>query len=140
MLEKVADSARKAVKLAEPYKPYRAIPRILLHFFIHIPNTHETHQKSTEFCQFFCRHCPSRPNSHTRVRPRFWESCYENHGTRGKEEPLGEKLAKPLPWASGGKSHGYTAHLNLVFGKNSEPYYKCITACIFRQYEVIWLF
>ena len=32
LLEKVADSARKAVKLAEPYKPYGVIPRILLHF------------------------------------------------------------------------------------------------------------
>ena len=46
LLEKVADFARKAVKLAEPYKTlWRAIPRILLHFSIHIPNMHETYQE-----------------------------------------------------------------------------------------------
>ena len=54
MLEKVADSARKAMKLAEPYKPYGgAIPRILLHFFIHIPNMHETYQKKYRILPIF---------------------------------------------------------------------------------------
>ena len=57
MLEKVADSAGKAVKLAEPYKPYLggggAIPRILLHFFIHIPNMHETYQKKYRILPIF---------------------------------------------------------------------------------------
>ena len=56
MLEKVADSARKAVKLAELYNLvhiWRAIPRILLHFFIHIPNMHETYQKKYRILPIF---------------------------------------------------------------------------------------
>ena len=55
MLEKVADSARKAVKLAEPCKPYGG--QFLE--FCSIPlSTYQTcmklTRKSTEFCQFFC--------------------------------------------------------------------------------------
>ena len=54
-------------------------------------------------------------DSHTRVKSRLWESCYGNYGTGGKEEPLGKKLAKPWPWASGRlsreKSHGYKTRM-----------------------------
>ena len=45
MLEKVADSARKAEIGRTIRTLWRAIPRILLHFFIHIPNMQETYQK-----------------------------------------------------------------------------------------------
>ena len=62
MLEKVADSARKAVKLAEPYKPYGGQ---FLEFCSISLSTYQTcmklTRKSTEFCQFFCRHYPQRP-------------------------------------------------------------------------------
>ena len=62
MLEKVADSARKAVKLAEPYKPYGVQ---FLEFCSISLSTYQTcmklTRKSTEFCQFFCRHYPPRP-------------------------------------------------------------------------------
>ena len=54
-------------------------------------------------------------DSHTRVKPRLWESCYGNYGTGGKEESVGKKLAKPWPWASGRlsreKVHGYSTHM-----------------------------
>ena len=69
MLEKVADSARKAVKLAEPYKPYGGQ---FLEFCSISLSTYQTcmklTRKSTEFCQFFCRHYPSRPTA---------ESCHQ---------------------------------------------------------------
>ena len=59
MLEKVADSARKAVKLAEPYKPYGGQ---FLEFCSISLSTYQTcmkhPRKSTEFCQFCCRHYP----------------------------------------------------------------------------------
>ena len=49
MLEKVADSARKAVKLAEPDKPYGGqfleFCSISSSTMDHIPNMHETYQK-----------------------------------------------------------------------------------------------
>ena len=65
LLEKVADSARKAVKLAESYKPYGGQ---FLEFCSISLSTYQTcmklTRKSTEFCQFFCRHYPPRPNSH----------------------------------------------------------------------------
>ena len=64
MLEKVADSARKAVKLAEPYKPYGGQ---FLEFCSISLSTYQTcmklTRKSTEFCQFFCRHYPHMPIS-----------------------------------------------------------------------------
>ena len=59
MLEKVADSARKAVKLAEPYKPYGGQ---FLEFCSISLLTYQTcmklTRKSTEFCQIVCRHYP----------------------------------------------------------------------------------
>ena len=59
LLEKVADSARKAVKLAEPYKPYGGQ---FLEFCSISLSTYQTcmklTRKSTEFCHFFCRHYP----------------------------------------------------------------------------------
>ena len=62
MLEKVADSARKAVKLAEPYKPYGGQ---FLEFCSISLSTYRTcmklTRKSAEFCQFFCRHYPHMP-------------------------------------------------------------------------------
>ena len=61
MLEKVGDSARKAVKLAEPYKPYGGQ---FLEFCSISLSTYQTcmklTRKSTEFCQFFCPHMPNR--------------------------------------------------------------------------------
>ena len=63
MLEKVADSARKAVKLAEPYKPYGGQ---FLEFCSISLSTYQTcmklTRKSTEFCQCFCRHYPHMPS------------------------------------------------------------------------------
>ena len=56
MLEKVADSARKAVKylIGRTIQTlWRAIPRILLHFFIHIPNMHETYQEKYRILPIF---------------------------------------------------------------------------------------
>ena len=65
MLEKVADSARKAVKLAEPNKPYGGQ---FLKFCSISVSTYQTcmkfTRKSTEFCHFFCRHYPQRPIQH----------------------------------------------------------------------------
>ena len=62
MLEKVADSARKAVKLAEPYKPYGGQ---FLEFCSISLSTYQTcmnlTRKSTEFCQFFCPQNPHMP-------------------------------------------------------------------------------
>ena len=62
LLEKVADSARKAVKLAEPYKPYGGQ---FLEFCSISLSTYQTcmnlTRKSTEFCQFFCRRNPLDP-------------------------------------------------------------------------------
>ena len=65
LLEKVADSAREAVKLAEPYKPYGgqflefcSISLSTYQICINLP------EKSTEFCQFFCRHYPLVPTVH----------------------------------------------------------------------------
>ena len=64
MLEKVADSARKAVKLAEPYKPYGGQ---FLEFCSISSPTYQTcmklTRKSTEFCQFYCRHYPQMPSA-----------------------------------------------------------------------------
>ena len=61
---KVADSARKAVKLAEPYKSYGGQ---FLEFCSISLSTYRTcmklTRKSTEFCQFFCRHYPPVPTS-----------------------------------------------------------------------------
>ena len=63
LLEKVADSARKAVKLAEPYKPYGGQ---FLEFCSISLSTYQTcmnlTRKSTEFCQFFCRQNPLDPS------------------------------------------------------------------------------
>ena len=63
MLEKVADSAFFAPKLAEPYKPYGGQ---FLEFCSISLSTYQTcmklTRKSTEFCQFFCRHYPPRPS------------------------------------------------------------------------------
>ena len=63
MLEKVADSARKAVKLAEPYKPYGGQ---FLEFCSISLSTYQTcmnlTRKSTEFCQLFCRQNPHWPS------------------------------------------------------------------------------
>ena len=56
MLEQVADSARKAVKLAEPYEPYGGQFLKLTTYQTCMKLT----RKSTEFCQFFCRHYPIR--------------------------------------------------------------------------------
>ena len=57
-----SDSARKAVKLAEPYKPYGGQ---FLEFCSISLSTYQTcmkfTRKSTEFCQLFCRHYPHRP-------------------------------------------------------------------------------
>ena len=54
LLEKVADSARKAVKLAEPYKPYGGQFLESCSIFL---STYQTcmklTRKSTELCQFF---------------------------------------------------------------------------------------
>ena len=62
MLEKVADSAFFAPKLAEPYKPYGGQ---FLDFCSIYLSTYQTcmklTRKSTEFCPFFCRHYPPRP-------------------------------------------------------------------------------
>ena len=62
MLEKVADSARKAVKMAEPYKPYGGQ---FLEFCSISLSTYQTcmnlTRKSTEFCQLFSRHYPHMP-------------------------------------------------------------------------------
>ena len=62
LLEKVADSARKAVKLAEPYKRYGGQ---FLEFCSISLSTYQTcmkcTRKSTEFCQFFCQHHPPVP-------------------------------------------------------------------------------
>ena len=41
---------------------WRAIPRILLHFFIHIPNMHETYQKKYRILPIFCRQNPPDPS------------------------------------------------------------------------------
>ena len=69
MLEKVADSARKAVKLTEPYKPYG---EQFLEFCSISLCTDQTcmklTRKSTEFCQFFCRHYPQRPTAQTYLK------------------------------------------------------------------------
>ena len=63
MLEKVADSAFFAPKLAEPYKPYGGQ---FLEFCSISLSTYQTcmklTRKSTEFCQFFCRHYPPSPS------------------------------------------------------------------------------
>ena len=63
MLEKVADSAFFAPKLAELYKPYGGQ---FLEFCSISLSTYQTcmklTRKSTEFCQFFCRHYPPRPS------------------------------------------------------------------------------
>ena len=68
MLEKVADSARKAVKLAEPYKPYGGQ---FLEFCSISLSTYQTcmklTRKSTEFCQIFCRHYPHMPSPRHRT-------------------------------------------------------------------------
>ena len=62
MLEKVADSARQAVKLAEPYKPHGGQ---FLEFRSISLSTYQTcmklTRKSAEFCQFFGRHYPHMP-------------------------------------------------------------------------------
>ena len=66
LLEKVADSARKAVKLAEPYKPYGGR---FLEFCSIALSTYQTcvklTRKSTEFCQFFCRQNLPDPNTNS---------------------------------------------------------------------------
>ena len=66
MLEKVADSAFFAPKLAEPYKPYGGQ---FLEFCSISLSTYQTcmkpSRKSAEFCQFFCWHYPPRPNELT---------------------------------------------------------------------------
>ena len=71
MLEKVADSARKAVKLAEPYKPYGGQ---FLEFCSISLSTYQTcmklTRKSTEFCQFFCRNYPHMPTGHRKRQDR----------------------------------------------------------------------
>ena len=41
---------------------WRAIPRILLHFLSTYQTCMKLTRKSTEFCQFFCRHYPQRPS------------------------------------------------------------------------------
>ena len=65
MLEKVTDSARKAVKLADPYKPYGG--QFLEFCFISL-STYQTQMKltrnGTDFCLFFCRHYPHMPRCH----------------------------------------------------------------------------
>ena len=78
MLEKVADFARRAVKLAEPYKPYGVQ---FLEFCSISLSTYQTcmklPRKSTEFCQFFCRQNPPDPSSHpvsVEVREFDWDS------------------------------------------------------------------
>ena len=53
MLEKVADSARKQWKWQNYTNLMAAIPRILLHFFIHIPNMHETYPKKYRILPIF---------------------------------------------------------------------------------------
>ena len=54
LLEKVADSARKAVKMGEPYKPYGGqFLEFCSIFFIHIPNMHETYQKKYRILPIF---------------------------------------------------------------------------------------
>ena len=67
LLEKVADSVRKAVKLAEPYKPYGGQ---FLEFCSISFSTYQTcmklTRKSTEFCQFFCRQNPLDPSAPSR--------------------------------------------------------------------------
>ena len=71
MLEKVADFARRAVKLAEPYKPNGGQ---FLEFCSISLSTYQTcmklTRKSTEFCQFFCRQNPLDPihNSFPQIR------------------------------------------------------------------------
>ena len=64
-LEKVADFARKAVKLVEPYKPYGG--QFLEFCSISLPTCQtcmKLTRKSTEFCQFFCRHYPQTLCAH----------------------------------------------------------------------------
>ena len=64
MLEKVADSARKAVKLAEPYKPYGGQFLEFCSISLSIYQTcMKRTRKSTEFCQFFGRHYPHMPRA-----------------------------------------------------------------------------
>ena len=62
MLEKVADSARKAVKLAEPYKLYGGQ---FLEFCSISLYTYQTcmklTRKSIEFCLFVCQQNPLDP-------------------------------------------------------------------------------
>ena len=54
MLEKVADSAFFCTEIGRTIQTlWRAIPRILLHFFIHIPNMHETYQKKYRILPIF---------------------------------------------------------------------------------------
>ena len=81
MLEKVADSARKAVKLAEPYKPYGGQ---FLEFCSISLSTYQTcmklTRKSTEFCQFFCRHYPQRPSTHTWIEIELADFLYNWRG------------------------------------------------------------
>ena len=60
MLEKVADFARKAVKLAEPYKPYGGQFQECCSISL---STYQTCRKSTEFCQLFYRHYPHMPTA-----------------------------------------------------------------------------
>ena len=71
-LEKVADSARKAVKLIGRtiQTLWRAIPRILLHFFIHKPNMHETYQKKYRILPIF---------SAGRIRLTLVTTIYHHH-------------------------------------------------------------
>ena len=53
MLEKVADSARRAVKLAEPYKPYGGQ---FIEFCSISLSTYQTCMKLTRKCTEFCPH------------------------------------------------------------------------------------
>ena len=93
LLEKVADSARKPVKLAEPYKPYGGQ---FLGFCSISLSTYQTcmklTRKSTEFCQFFCRQNPPDPKLHPgsyiytimypptdRLRSFMWTASAQKH-------------------------------------------------------------
>ena len=57
MLEKVAESAGKALKLAEPYKPYGGqfleFCSIIFFIHIHVPNMHETYKKKYRILPIF---------------------------------------------------------------------------------------
>ena len=62
MLEKVADSALFAPKLAEPYKPYGGqFLEFCSIFFIHIPNMHETYQKKYRILPIFLPALSAKP-------------------------------------------------------------------------------